>query len=98
MTTTIWGYPAHLVQLPDSRIVCVYGYRKPPYGIRAVVSSDQGKSWNVEQTWSIRDDLPNADLGYPSSVLTSDGRLFTVYYGQDEAGVTCIQASRYFIP
>lgn len=97
VATPIWGYPAHLLKLPDSSILCVYGYRKPPYGIRAVVSRDQGESWDVERTWIIRDDLPNADLGYPGSVLTDDGQIFTVYYAQDNDGATCIEASCNFI-
>lgn len=95
--TPIWGYPAHLLLLPDERILCVYGYRRPPYGIRAVLSLDNGQTWNVEETLILRDDLPNGDLGYPSSVLGVDGSILTVYYGQDSEGVTCILASRYVL-
>ncbi|MCS6908013.1 MAG: sialidase family protein [Anaerolineales bacterium] len=95
VATSIWGYPAHLLLLPDGRILCVYGYRRPPFGIRAVISPDLGKTWNVEETLVIREDLPNGDLGYPSSILCSDGTIFTVYYGQDCEGVTCIMASCY---
>ncbi len=98
LQTPIWGYPAHLLLLPDGRILCVYGYRRPPYGIRAVVSEDNGQTWDVENVLVVRDDLPNGDLGYPSSVLRSDGTIYTVYYGQDQDGVTCILASCYPIP
>jgi len=45
----------------------------------------------------LRDDLPNGDLGYPSSVLRSDGSVYTVYYGQDKDGVTGILASVYWL-
>ena len=32
--TGIDGYPAHLTGLPDGRILCTYGFRRPPYAIR----------------------------------------------------------------
>ena len=32
--TNIWGYPADLVTLQDGRHLMVYGYRRPPYGVR----------------------------------------------------------------
>jgi hypothetical protein len=37
--------------------------------------------------------LPNKDLGYPSSVLQADGIVLTVYYAQEEDGVTSIHAT-----
>jgi hypothetical protein len=93
--TAIWGYPAHLLQLTDGSVGCVYGYRAQPYGIRLVVSYDSCNSWDVKHILSIRDDLPNKNLGYPSSVLANNGSVFTVYYGEDVDGTTCIQGSRY---
>jgi len=95
--TPIWGYPAHLLAIPQGKVVCVYGYRDKPYGIRLVTSDDECKTWNVDQILSVRDDLPNKDLGYPSSVLADDGSIFSVYYGQDTDGVTCIQASKFYL-
>jgi hypothetical protein len=95
--TPIWGYPAHLLHLHDGRILCTYGHRKFPYGIRACLSYDNGEKWDIKNEIIIRDDLPNADLGYPTSIQLEDGTIFTVYYGQDEDGVTCIQGSFYRI-
>jgi hypothetical protein len=95
--TAIWGYPAHLLALPDGRVICVYGYRAQPYGIRLVVSYDGCNSWETSHILSIRDDLPNKNLGYPSSVLADDGSIYTVYYGESIDGITSIQASQYFI-
>lgn len=89
------GYPAHLLRLPDERILCVYGYRYAPYGIRAVISSDGGQTWNGDAPLILRDDLPNRDLGYPAAILADDGSIFAVYYGQDKDGVTCIQGTRF---
>jgi hypothetical protein len=91
--TPIDGYPAHLLLLEDGRILCVYGHRKPDFSIRAVLSQDGGRSWDVDATTTIRGSLPNKDLGYPSSALLPDGTVLTVYYAQEEDGVTSIQAT-----
>lgn len=73
-----WGAPANLVELPDGRIVCVYGYRQKPWGIRARVSADRGRTWGEEIV--LRDDGGSWDVGYPRTILSSDGALVTVYY------------------
>jgi hypothetical protein len=91
----IEGYPPHLLGLPDGRLLCTYGWRQPDFGIRAVISADGGESWDIERTIRIRGGLPNRDLGYPCTVLAKDGSLFTVYYGQEANGVTCIMATRW---
>ncbi len=75
--TNICGSPPHLLQLADGRIVCVYGRREAPFGIRAVISEDGGKTWGKEMVLS---EAPNKDLGYPSTVQLVDGTLLTVYY------------------
>lgn len=91
--TGIDGYPGHLTLLPDGRILCTYGFRRPPYAIRAVLSDDQGASWTA-QPIAIRSDLPNRDLGYPCTVSAGEG-LVSVYYARDSTGCTCIQATRW---
>ncbi len=82
-------------QLPDDHILCTIGWRQPDYGIRAVLSADGGDTWDVERTIRIRGGLPNKDLGYPCTILDGGGSLFTVYYGQDGDGVTCIWGTRW---
>ncbi|MCI0636961.1 MAG: glycoside hydrolase, partial [Actinobacteria bacterium] len=94
----ISGYPPHLLVLPDDRILCVYGHRRPPYSIRAALSRDGGESWNPDGVLVLRDSLPARDLGYPSSILRRDGRVCTVYYTQDTAGVTGIEATMWRVP
>jgi hypothetical protein len=91
--TAIDGYPPHLLALPDHRLLCTYGHRAPEYSIRAVVSEDDGQSWQTQRPLRVRGALPNKDLGYPSSLLCNDGRIFTVYYAQDTDGVTAIQGT-----
>jgi hypothetical protein len=94
----IAGYPPHLLLLPDGRLLCTYGWRQPDYGIRAVLSAGGGESWDVDRTIRIRGGLPNKDLGYPCTIPDIDGALFTVYYGQDTDGVTCIWGTRWRLP
>lgn len=72
------GSPPALVRMNDGRLVCAYGYRDEPYGIRAKVSSDDGQTWSGEI--HLRDDGLNWDLGYPRTVQRPDGKLVTCYY------------------
>jgi hypothetical protein len=87
------GYPAHLLRLADGRLLCTYGFRKPPFAIRAVLSEDSGATWNGPI--GIREGLPNKDLGYPSTLALSETALLTIYYAQDLAGTTGIWQSRW---
>lgn len=77
--TPMWGFPAHLLVLSDGRLLCSYGYRRPPFGERACVSED-GISWDLRNEVILRSDAPNGDLGYPASVELGDGRILTIYY------------------
>ena len=72
------GNPPSTVRLPDGRIVVAYGYRSPPQGIRAIISSDEGKTWSNEIV--LRRDGRTWDLGYPQTVQRPDGKLVTIYY------------------
>ncbi len=91
--TGIDGYPAHLLLLANGRILCTYGFRKPPFAIRAVVSGDGGNSWQPDRVMTIRDGLPNKDFGYPFTLAMPGGGLLTIYYGQGAEGVTGIHAT-----
>lgn len=81
------GSPPHVIRHSSDALVAVYGYRLAPYGERAMVSYDDGASW--EAGYVLRDDGPDGDLGYPASVELSDGSLLTVYYQKREAGEPC---------
>ena len=73
-----WGAPGDLVRMHDGRIVCVYGYRLPPFGVRARISDDGGRTWGREIV--LRDDGGSWDLGYPRVTEHEPGKLLTVYY------------------
>lgn len=72
------GSPPHLLRHSSGVLIMTYGYRQAPYGQRVAFSYNEGVSW--EHDWIIRDDGPDWDLGYPSTVEMADGTLFTVCY------------------
>lgn len=86
--TDIWGYPCDLLVLEDGRVLCVYGYRRKPMGVRACVSHDGGTTWDVKNEIVLRDDAKGrgADVGYPLVERTPDGMFLTVYYLTTEDG------------
>lgn len=84
--TGIWGQPGSICRLADGRILCTYGYRRSPYGVRACMSADGGKSWDVGNEIVLRDDCPTWDCGYPFSIELEPGKMFSVYYFVDAGG------------
>ena len=81
------GAPPHLMQHSSGVLICTYSYRSEPYGIRSMVSYDEGKNWQTNLI--LRDDGASRDLGYPSSVELADGSILTVYYQQLAKGEKC---------
>ena len=72
------GSPPHVFKHSSGTLVCVYGYREEPFGERVMLSDDNGVTWRYH--YILRDDGPDSDLGYPSSVELGDGSILTVYY------------------
>lgn len=78
--TGIEGRPAHLLKLDDGSILCTYGRRSHPHAVCAVLSNDDGQSWQTARTVLLDrwDDQP--DMGYPTSVELTPGEILTAYY------------------
>ncbi len=77
------GNAPSLIKLHDGRLCLTYGHRAPPFGIRARLSEDGGRTWLPEVV--LRDDGGGTDVGYPRSCQrTSDGKVVTVYYYHTE--------------
>lgn len=94
-STGIWGYPPHLLELHNGWLLVVYGYRRAPFGERACVSRDGGKTWDAEHPIEL---APGTcpDLGYPSSVQLADGSILTVFYQTNKAGTpTCLMSTHW---
>jgi hypothetical protein len=67
-----------MIVLQDGRVCLTYGYRAAPFGIRACLSEDGGKTWG--EVIHLRDDGSCSDLGYPRTLQRPDGTIVTVYY------------------
>ena len=93
-TTGLVGLPAHLLTLRDGRLLSTFGYRALPYGIRASISADSGRTWGEPM---ILDEKPvSHDLGYPSTVELADGSLFSVWYEKlPDQPLASVQAARW---
>ena len=79
------GAPAHLFRHSSGMLICTYGYRQTPFGIKVMFSEDEGKTWDTDNDLYINH--VSDDIGYPSTVELSDGSLLTVFYaktGKDE--------------
>lgn len=76
------GNPPSMIRLRDGRLCLTYGYRGRPYGIRARLSEDGGRSWGEEIV--LRDDGAAWDIGYVRSVQRPDGRIVSVCYFADQ--------------
>jgi len=74
------GHPHHALRLPDKRVLLVYGYRHPPFGIRARVLDPECTNSKSAAELVLRDDGANGDLGYPWATMVSDRRVLVVYY------------------
>ncbi len=77
------GNPPSLLRLADGRLCLSYGVRAKPFGIRARLSSDLGKTWTDPIV--LRDDGASADVGYVRSIIRPDGKLVAVYYYNDRS-------------
>lgn len=76
------GAPPHLLRHSSGALICSYANRTLPHaGPRAAISYDGGESWTGHIV--LREDAVGEDIGYPSSVELSDGRILTVFYFTD---------------
>jgi len=82
VTTTGAGNPPSLIRLRDGRLCLTYGFRAPPFSIRARLSSDGGQTWSPSLI--LRDGGGGTDLGYTRSVERPDGQVVTIYYFHEE--------------
>lgn len=81
--TGIKGYPPYLLRLSDGRLICFYGYRYNPMGIRACISYDNGKTWDLKNEIVLRQDglsFHSGNIGYPRAIELESGEIFVIYY------------------
>jgi len=69
---------AYLTELQDGRILATYANYHLPYGVSAIVSDDQGRTWDREHPIQL---ALSADVytGWPVTLQLPDGSLITSY-------------------
>jgi hypothetical protein len=79
-------HPADIIRLDSGRLLLTFSHRQPPHGVRALVSRDQGRTWELDQKITLVAESRNYDCGYPSSVQRDDGKILTAYYAYESLG------------
>ena len=93
----IWGHPPYMLKLQNGHVVLVYGHRRPPYSIRAILSRDGGSTWVAPAP--DHGFLVDHSYGYGKAVELPDGSLFVVYlrtggHRTEDARTNAIQCIR----
>ena len=84
--TGVCGSPPHCLKLPDGRIALTYARRIEPFGIFLRIADRDG---NIPDEEIMLDDAFGDDIGYPASVLLTDGSILTVYYKRTTESQGC---------
>jgi hypothetical protein len=78
----LWGHPPCVKRLASGNVLLVFGHRRPPYGIRACLSRDNGKTWDLKTLKTVYTFDPGSyDLGYPVATQFPDGSILCAWYG-----------------
>ena len=88
--TSLWGYPADVIQLKDGRVLAVYGYRKDAFGVRGCISED-GLNWDIANQFVIREGgVPWPLMGKGARVLL-DALIIQQYWHTGYPSVTQLE-------
>ena len=92
------GYPANLLNIGNNQILCTYGYRKNPIGIRALILNKNTLNITSEE-FIIRDDgYGNPfDSGYPMTIQLKDNSFFSCYYITKSDNITHVAGTKWLL-
>ena len=78
----LWGHPPKLTRLASGNILLVYAHRREPYSIRAVLSRDDGRTWDQDTLRTLYLWEPGGlDIGYAVGTQLDDGSIVCAYAG-----------------
>lgn len=80
LKTNQWPFDATVLR--SGSLLLTYGSRGGPgkFGAGAILSKDNGKTWDEKSSVLLGWDSLNVDTGYPSTVQLDDGTIVTMYY------------------
>ena len=78
--TGVYGFPPYLLRLAAGPILCLVSDRRGPWAIRAIISYDDGATWDTDNVLTIWESPHVTDMGYPSAVEVSPGEVLCVFY------------------
>lgn len=81
-------HPAEAVFLDEQTLLCFYSHRNKPFGVRARVSHDAGRTWREDIELVVEDTWTHYDCGYPTIELVDDGATLLIawYVNRDGSG------------
>lgn len=85
----VCGSPPHLLRHSSGALICTYARRDEINAQCAIVSYDEGLTWEEYYLLDDRASARGGDLGYPATVELDDGSLMTVYYQKYEDDPYC---------
>ncbi|MFO7906893.1 MAG: sialidase family protein [Pirellulaceae bacterium] len=79
--------PAEAIFVDNRTLLCFYGRRHKPFGVRARVSHDGGRTWREDIELVVDDTWTHFDCGYPSAEIVDDGKtlLISWYVNNDKS-------------
>ncbi len=85
----IWGHPPCMLRLGSGEVLLVYGHRRPLWTVRAILSHDDARTWDMESMRVLYEFEPGMrDFGYPVTTQLSDGTILCTYYGYPTGDTT----------
>lgn len=73
-------HPPDLLRLSGGAWLLSFGQRNKPFGVQAMLSRDEGNTWERSARVMLAWDGDHSDLGYPVTIQRRDGRMVTIYY------------------
>ena len=78
--TSPFRHPGSITRLQNGNVLVTYGHRQCPFGVRAIVSRDGGRTFDRDREYVIAASYLLEDGGYPSTVCLDDGMVVTLAY------------------
>ena len=73
-------HPGWVLRLASGKLLATWGNRRAPYGAGAMLSHDDGRTWDYEHRVALAWDAPGGNCGYANAAQTGDGNIIVTYY------------------